>query len=627
MKTTRYKYISAALTAIFFIAYGIVGYSQMGGGGGGMQQKYHTHKKADGVGPVLTDQNLVVTWASNTATASIVLQTNGYIYASGSLILGGATASFTSSNMFATNVYVTQSIYATGTVYATGGFYTQGNATAAYYYGDGSHLTGLTTATPTLQSVSIAGASTTTYIQAVGFMGDGSQVTGVATASYATTAATATNASNAILLNNHTATYFLDSTNFTGMNALLANLGVLKTGPTLTLTDNSVTPNVSATFSKAATGNNLFSITTDLITPPAMGSAIQFKGPAVGTAPTVSASGTWSISTWYNGKLAGYAFFPVVAWRQNGEAQAGIINVDNAPNIRVFFASGTEQWYKEITLPGGVALTDNAWHHIVITHSATHVFTFTVDLNTSAIIGASQNDNSPSVTPNTIRISQVGKDATYKTYYDDTRIYSSVLDSTNIDALFAGGVGTEQTQTFDGTLVSEWKMNDAQNSTPSIDDNIGTSDLTDTSGNAYSQTSPGSVPISTTVFSAIDGNASGTAGIVNVGSHYGTTKLTGSNLLFDMNGLGNVAGFDSVGRFAVYKAQGTGDWATMTAGTVTVSTTKVTYSSLVMLSPMGTPSITGNVSVCSVIPGVSFDICSADATDVRRVNWFLIEPK
>jgi hypothetical protein len=65
---------------------------------------------------------------------------------------GSATGS-----LFVANVFASQ------TLWATGGIQTAGNATAAFFYGDGSHLTGLPTfATPTLDEVLSTG-NTTSY--------------------------------------------------------------------------------------------------------------------------------------------------------------------------------------------------------------------------------------------------------------------------------------------------------------------------------------------------------------------------------------------------------------------------------------------------------------------------------
>ena len=60
----------------------------------------------------------------------------------------------------------------------------------------------------------------------------------------------------------------------------------------------------------------------------------------------------------------------------------------------------------------------------------------------------------------------------------------------------------------------------------------------------------------------------------------------------------------------------------MTAGTITISTTAVTASSLIFLTAVG--SGTGQISLGTVTAGTSFVINSSDVLDSRQVQWWII---
>lgn len=60
----------------------------------------------------------------------------------------------------------------------------------------------------------------------------------------------------------------------------------------------------------------------------------------------------------------------------------------------------------------------------------------------------------------------------------------------------------------------------------------------------------------------------------------------------------------------------------MTAGTITISTTAVTASSRIFLTPVGAGS--GQISLGTVTAGTSFVINSSDGADTRTVQWFII---
>lgn len=68
--------------------------------------------------------------------------------------------------------------------------------------------------------------------------------------------------------------------------------------------------------------------------------------------------------------------------------------------------------------------------------------------------------------------------------------------------------------------------------------------------------------------------------------------------------------------------------ATLTLGSVTVNTTKVTDNSRIFLTvqQIGTVSAPKAMTVSGVTPGASFQIVSEDATDTSTVAWHIIEP-
>lgn len=68
--------------------------------------------------------------------------------------------------------------------------------------------------------------------------------------------------------------------------------------------------------------------------------------------------------------------------------------------------------------------------------------------------------------------------------------------------------------------------------------------------------------------------------------------------------------------------------ATMVAGSVVVPTTKVTANSRLQLTlqALGTVTAPKAIGVTARVPGTSFTITSADATDTSLVAWNLIEP-
>lgn len=66
--------------------------------------------------------------------------------------------------------------------------------------------------------------------------------------------------------------------------------------------------------------------------------------------------------------------------------------------------------------------------------------------------------------------------------------------------------------------------------------------------------------------------------------------------------------------------------ATLVAGTVSVSNTRVTANSRIMLSGQNSSGTHGELTVSARVAGTSFTITSASGTDTRSVAWLIVEP-
>lgn len=66
--------------------------------------------------------------------------------------------------------------------------------------------------------------------------------------------------------------------------------------------------------------------------------------------------------------------------------------------------------------------------------------------------------------------------------------------------------------------------------------------------------------------------------------------------------------------------------ATLVAGTVTVSTTKVSATSRIMLSGQNASGTAGYLTVSARVAATSFTILSSSATDTRDIAWLIVEP-
>lgn len=66
--------------------------------------------------------------------------------------------------------------------------------------------------------------------------------------------------------------------------------------------------------------------------------------------------------------------------------------------------------------------------------------------------------------------------------------------------------------------------------------------------------------------------------------------------------------------------------ATLVAGTVTVSNTKVQANSRIFLSGQNSSGTHGELTVSARTAGTSFVITSSNAADTRQVAWMIVEP-
>lgn len=66
--------------------------------------------------------------------------------------------------------------------------------------------------------------------------------------------------------------------------------------------------------------------------------------------------------------------------------------------------------------------------------------------------------------------------------------------------------------------------------------------------------------------------------------------------------------------------------AAMTAGTVTVNTTKVTANSRIFLTAQNTGGTPGALRISARTPATSFTITSTSGTDTSTVAWWIVEP-
>lgn len=144
----------------------------------------------------------------------------------------------------------------------------------------------------------------------------------------------------------------------------------------------------------------------------------------------------------------------------------------------------------------------------------------------------------------------------------------------------------------------------------------------------------------TTAFHTVGGDMYAHAAAVNLGltrsgpGSVATVEIGSSSKLYDLGsaGIANTNNLKIVtagkGLFVKEGSNATMGVATLSGGTVVVSTTAVTASSRIQLTiqSLGTVAAPKAIGVTARTGGTSFTITSADATDTSVVAWILVEP-
>lgn len=66
--------------------------------------------------------------------------------------------------------------------------------------------------------------------------------------------------------------------------------------------------------------------------------------------------------------------------------------------------------------------------------------------------------------------------------------------------------------------------------------------------------------------------------------------------------------------------------ATLVAGTVTVTNTRIKANSRIFLSGQNSSGTHGELTVSARVVGTSFTITSTSGTDTRQIGWLILEP-
>lgn len=176
-----------------------------------------------------------------------------------------------------------------------------------------------------------------------------------------------------------------------------------------------------------------------------------------------------------------------------------------------------------------------------------------------------------------------------------------------LEGIGAGGVSVSSAHTagyisFLVNLDEKWRI--ATNGSLSNTGSAGTAYITLKAGTATASTGP----------------LKFTAGTFNTTPEAGAIEFDGASFTF--------VNSDAVRRKIVATDTNTFGVATLAAGTVTVSTTKVTANSRIMLTvqSLGTVTAPKAVAITARTASTSFTITSADATDTSVVAWQIIEP-
>jgi len=117
---------------------------------------------------------------------------------------------------------------------------------------------------------------------------------------------------------------------------------------------------------------------------------------------------------------------------------------------------------------------------------------------------------------------------------------------------------------------------------------------------------------------------SGSGGISLTGATSGTSSITSATTLTATNG--NLVLGTAGNKIDIHTGANAsiGQSAAMTAGTITISTTAVTASSLIFLTNGGAAGTVGTLSVGTIVAATSFVITSSSDTDTSVVNWWII---
>ncbi|MDE2425713.1 MAG: hypothetical protein KGO96_07385 [Elusimicrobia bacterium] len=126
----------------------------------------------------------------------------------------------------------------------------------------------------------------------------------------------------------------------------------------------------------------------------------------------------------------------------------------------------------------------------------------------------------------------------------------------------------------------------------------------------------------------LKGNAAATSGVALAIDN--ATAQTSGKILSCKTGGSEVAYIDFAGEVSASKVllptgvAGTAGQATLASGTVTVSTTAVTASSIIIVTYSGSPINPGTLNIGTITAGTSFVIHSSSGTDASVVNWMLV---
>jgi hypothetical protein len=118
----------------------------------------------------------------------------------------------------------------------------------------------------------------------------------------------------------------------------------------------------------------------------------------------------------------------------------------------------------------------------------------------------------------------------------------------------------------------------------------------------------------------------GGTGAVSIGNATGNTTIAAGNLTVT-NGnlsLGTLGNKINITTAASGTNASVGKTASMAAGTIVVATAAVTASSIILVSHATAAGTMGNLSIGTIVPGVSFAILTDNVLDTSTVNFMII---